>query len=180
MEFKGCGENKGIFTHNIFIPNKDEDFERRTNPTSGAHYPSAFEQFQYTLMQILQVINPEGAKKLIANASKLKTIDQFIDLVIKGLTNKNSIKVFIKLVGRNVNGTFYASLPNACVLSKDATAETKPSPLNFISDKADNLQFSNYELSQMKAYKNAKPTNMEKEEEPEEKEDNFDLDSLEI
>jgi hypothetical protein len=162
LEFKGCGENKGIFTNNLFVPNKDSDFERRVNETTGAHYPSAFEQFQYTLMQITQIINPEGAKKIINNASKLKSIDQFVDLIIKALTGKEKINVFLKLVGRNVNGTYYAALPNACVLGKDATSETKPSAINFISNSADKLQFSNYELTQMKAYKNAKPTNMDK------------------
>lgn len=182
VEFTGCGENKGIFSNNIFIPNKDEDFERRTNQTSGQMYASAFEQYQYTLMQILQVINPEGAKKIVANASKIKTIDQFTDLVIKGLTNKNDVKVFIKLVGRETNGSWYAALPNACVLAKGSTAESKPSPLNFISSTSDNLSFSNYELNQMKKYKSAKPTDMNKIEKEEETSDNteLDLDDLEV
>ena len=117
LEFEGCGENKGIFTNNLFVPNKDSDFERRVNETTGAHYPSAFEQFQYTLMQITQIINPEGAKKIIDNASKLKSIDQFVDLIIKALTGKEKINVFLKLVGRNVKGTYYAALPNACELN---------------------------------------------------------------
>lgn len=177
LEFSG---ESGSFSHNLFIPNKDQDFERRVNETSGTQYPSSFEQFQYTLMQILQVINPEGAKKLIENASKLKTIDQFIDLIVKGLTNKSSEEVFIKLVGRNVNGTFYASLPNACVLGKDATSETKPSALNFISKDRNNLNFSNYELNQMKAYKNAKPTNMSEETPDLKPEDELDIDDIEL
>ena len=43
MEFTGCGDQTGVYNHNLFIPNKDEDFERRTNETNGAKYPSAFE-----------------------------------------------------------------------------------------------------------------------------------------
>jgi len=181
LEFKGCGDNKGVFTTNLFVPHKDSDFERGVNETSGAHYPSSFEQFQYTLMQITQVINPAGAQKIIDNASKLKTIDQFIDLIIKALTGKDSVKAYLKLVGRLNNGVTYAALPNACVLGKDATAETKPSPLNFISLDESKLQFSNYELSQMKKFKEAKPTNMDKvENNPDKADSDVDLDDLEL
>lgn len=181
LEFKGCEDNKGIFTTNLFIPHKDEDFERRVNETSGAHYPSSFEQFQYTLMQITQVINPAGAQKIIDNASKLKSIDQFIDLIVKALTGKDSIKAYLKLVGRLTNGVTYAALPSACVLGKDATPDTKPSALNFISLDESKLQFSNYELSQMKKFKDAKPTNMDKvENNPDKSDSDVDLDDLDL
>ena len=179
LEFKGCGDNKGTFTTNLFIPNKDSDFERRVNETTGAHYPSAFEQFQYTLMQITQVINPAGAQKIIDNASKLKTIDDFIGLIIKALTGKDSVKAYLKLVGRVNNGVTYAALPSACVLGKDATSDTKPSPLNFISLDESKLQFSNYEMSQMKKYKEAKPTNMDKVD-SDKSDDSIDLDDIEL
>lgn len=181
LEFKGCGDNKGIFTNNLFIPNKDQDFNRRVNETTGAQYPSSFEQFQYTLMQLVEVINPDGYKKIIDNASKLKTIDQFVDLVIKALSGKSDVEVFLKLVGRTVNGVTYAALPNACVLGKDATSETKPSALNFVSKSTDNLNFSNYEITQMKKYQSAKPTNMDKVEENDNSTNSdFDLDDIEL
>lgn len=160
MEFKGCGDNTGVYNHNLFIPNKDADFERRVNETSGAKYPSAFEQFQYTLMQLMEVINPAGATKIKENSSRIKSMDQFIELIIKGLTGKSSVKFYIKLVGRTQQNATYATIPNACVLGKDATADTKPSPLNFVSTDKAKLTFSSYELTQMKAYQNAKPTNM--------------------
>ena len=134
-----------------------------------------------TLMQMVQVINPTGAQKIIANSDKIKTIDQFIELVIKGLKDKNNVDVYLKLVGRNVNGTFYANLPNACVLGRDATAETKPSVLNFISTDENKLSFSNYELTQMKQYKSAKPTNMDKvENNPDSSDEELDLDGIEL
>jgi hypothetical protein len=181
LEFKGCGDNTGIYNHNLFIPNKDSDFERRVNETSGAHYPSAFEQFQFTLMQLTQVINPAGAKKIIENASKLKSLDQFIDLIIKALTGKNDVKFFLKLVGRNQNGSVYSTIPNACVLSKDATADTKPSPINFVSLDKNLLAFTNYEMTQMKSYKNAKPTNMEgKSSDSNDSEETIDLDDIDL
>ena len=181
LEFKGCGDNKGIFTTNLFIPNKDSDFERRVNETSGVFYPSAFEQFQYTLMQLMQVINPKGADKIKENASKLKSMDQFIDLIIKGLTGKSDVKFFLKLVGRNQDGKVYSTIPNACVLGKKATAETKPSPINFVSLDKSLLAFSNYELTQMKNYKNAAPTNMDKaDDNPDTAGDDVDLDDISL
>jgi hypothetical protein len=109
----------------------------------------------------------------------LKTIDDFIGLIIKALTGKDSVKAYLKLVGRVNNGVTYAALPNACVLGKDATADTKPSPLNFTSLDESKLQFSNYELSQMKKYKEAKPTNMDKVD-SDKSSDSIDLDDIEL
>lgn len=183
LEFKGCGDVTGVYNHNLFVPSKDADFERRVNETSGTPYPSAFEQFQYTLMQLTQVINPKGADKIKENASKLKSMDQFIDLIIKALTGKSDVKFFLKLVGRNQAGTVYSTLPNACVLAKTAIADTKPSALNFVSLDKSMLQFSNYELTQMKAYKNAKPTNMNSEghdDNPDNADDDLNIDDLDV
>jgi len=160
IEFTGCGDQTGVYNHNLFIPNKDEDFERRTNETSGAKYPSAFEQFQYTLMQLTEVINPKGAAKIKENASKLKSMEQFIDLIIKALSGKTDVKFFLKLVGRTQNNQTFSTLPSSCVLGKDAKPETKPSALNFVSLDKKLLNWSNYELTQMKKYQEAKPTAM--------------------
>ena len=160
MEFTGCGDQTGVYNHNLFIPTKDSDFERRTNETSGAKYPSAFEQFQYTLMQLTEVINPKGAAKIKENASKLKSMEQFIDLIIKALSGKTDVKFFLKLVGRTQNNQTFSTLPSSCVLGKDAKPETKPSALNFVSLDKKLLNWSNYELTQMKKYQEAKPTVM--------------------
>ena len=156
LEFTGTGDNKGTFSTNLFIPTTDADMERPTYKNNEGHEynrPSRFENFQFTLMQIVHALNPTGEEKIKANASKIKTIDQFIDLIIKALTGKNNVETSLKLVGRNNNGTIYAALPNACGLSK--TGEVFP--VNFIGD---NLFFTNYELTQQKNYQNAKPTNM--------------------
>lgn len=158
LEFTGCGDNKGTFTTNLFIPMTEDDMTRPTYQNKEGHEyqrPSRFENFQYTLMQIVHALNPSGEEKIKENASKIKTIDQFIDLIIKALNGKNNIVTKLKLVGRNNNGTVYAALPNACGLNKEGEAFA----VNFIGE---NLFFSNYELTQQKAYKNAKPTDMSK------------------
>lgn len=173
IEFTGCGEDKGVFTNNIFIPNKESDMERRTLKNANGHenqVASNFENFQFTLMQIVHALNPTGEEKIKANASKIKTIDQFVDLIIKALTGKENIETELKLVGRNNNGTIYASLPNACGINKKGEIF----PVNFIGE---NLFFSNYELTQQKKYQNATPTNMDK---VDEKSDDVDIDDIEV
>lgn len=156
LEFTGCGEDKGVFSTNLFIPTSEKDMERPTYQNNNGHdyqRPSRFENFQYTLMQIVHALNPDGEEKIKANASKIKTIDQFIDLIIKALKGKDKVETNLKLVGRNNNGTIYAALPNACGLNKS----NEVFPVNFIGD---NLFFTNYELQQQKNYQNAKPTDM--------------------
>jgi len=153
LEFTG---EDGTFQNNLFIPSTQDDAKRPTYTNPAGHEyqrPSRFENYQYTLMQIVEAINPEGAEKIKANGSKIKTIDQFNDLVIKALSNKKDVKTNLKLVGKNVNGTVYAQLPNACGLNKAGEIF----PTNFIGKE---LFFSNYEQQQADAYKNAKPTVM--------------------
>lgn len=149
-------ENAGIFSENLFIPVNDEDFQNKENETSHKLMPSRFQQFQYTLMQIVEAINPTGAQNIKNNASKLKTVDQFIDLIIKALTGKNT-EVYLKLIGRTTaDGATYARLPNACLMGQNG----KPSALNFINADKGKLFFSAYEMQQANKYKNAKPTKM--------------------
>ena len=178
LEFTEVGDSKRTYSENIFIPTAESDMERQTLKNSNGHesqVPSRFENFQFTLMQIVEVLNPAGAEKIKSNGSKIKTIDQFIDLIIKALAGKNNVEVDLKLVGRNNNGVVYAALPNACGLNKAGEVF----PVNFIGD---NLFFTNYELTQQKNYQNAKPTNMDKiENNPDEKgSEDVDLDDLEL
>lgn len=164
LEFTGTGDSHGIFTKNLFIPTSEEDSKRPEYENSNGHKyqrPSRMENFQYTLMQLVHVLNPAGEAKIMENASKIKSTDQFIDLIVKALTGKDEVETKLKLIGRNANGTTYAELPNACGLNKEGNIF----PINFIGD---NLFFNNYEIEQQKKYQNAKPTDMETvtEEEP--------------
>lgn len=175
LEFTGTGESKGTFTTNLFIPQSDEDMKRPLFKNAEGHEyerPSRFENFQFTLMQIVHALNPVGEEKIKANASKIKTIDQFIDLIIKALAGKSNVETNLKLVGRNSNGTVYSDLPRACGLNKAGEVF----PVNFIGE---NLFFTNYELTQQKQYQNAKPTNMDKEDDVVDDTD-VDLDNLDL
>lgn len=175
LEFTGTGDSHGIFTKNLFIPTSEEDSKRPEYENSNGHKyqrPSRMENFQYTLMQLVHVLNPVGEAKIMENASKIKSTDQFIDLIVKALTGKDNVETKLKLVGRNANGTTYAELPNACGLNKEGNIF----PINFIGD---NLFFSNYEIEQQKKYQNAKPTDMGTvtEEEPS---DEINLDDIDL
>ena len=176
LEFTGCGEDKGTFSTNLFIPTSEQDMERPTFKNNEGHEyqrPSRFENFQFTLMQIVHVLNPESEEKIKANSSKIKTIDQFIDLIIKALSGKNKVETNLKLVGRNNNGTVYAALPAACGLNKNGEVFAT----NFIGE---NLFFSNYELTQQKQYQNAKPTSMETVDNPDVSDSDVDLNDLDL
>ena len=178
LEFTGCGDNKGVFTTNLFIPTTEDDMKRPTFKNNEGHEynrPSRFENFQFTLMQIVHALNPAGEEKIKANASKIKTVDQFIDLIIKALAGKEKVETNLKLVGHNNNGTIYAALPQACGLNKAGEVF----PVNFIGD---NLFFTNYELTQQKNYQNAKPTNMESTDNPDtdDSSDGLDLNDIDL
>jgi hypothetical protein len=87
LEFTGVGDAKGVFTTNLFIPTSEKDMERRVSTNANGHEsprPSSFENFQYTLMQIVEVLNPSGAEKIKQNGDKIKTIDQFIERLVRG------------------------------------------------------------------------------------------------
>lgn len=175
LEFTGTGDSHGIFTKNLFIPTSEKDSERPEYENANGHKyqrPSRMENFQYTLMQLVHVLNPAGEAKIIENASKIKSTDRFIDLIVKALTDKDDVETKLKLVGRNANGTTYAELPNACGLNKEGNIF----PINFIGD---NLFFSNYEIEQQKKYQNATPTDMGTvtEEEPS---DEINLDDIDL
>ena len=176
LEFTGTGDDKGIFTTNLFIPTTEDDMKRPVFKNNEGHEynrPSRFENFQYTLMQIVHALNPDGEEKIKANASKIKTIDQFIELIIKALNGKNNVETNLKLVGRNNNGTIYAALPQACGLNKAGEIF----PVNFIGE---NLFFSNYELTQQKNYQNAKPTNMDATNDIDKADNDLDIDDIEL
>lgn len=174
LEFTG---DDGIFQQNIFIPdeNNEKDFERRENEKSHKLMASRFDQYKYTLMQIVEAVNPKGAENIKANGSKLEKVEKpialFTDMILKAAAAGKNTEVYLKLVGQNTDGRIFARLPNACLIGNDG----KPAALNFINADKNKLRFSNYEITEMNKYKSAAPTPIE-----EEKTDEFNLDDLEV
>ena len=158
LEF--TGEN-GIFTTNLFVPNRKEDFERGENPNTHKPSPSAWERFYMTLLQVMEVLNPKAANKFkdLAKSGKIKDINVFLEFVTKALSSDNLGEAYLKLVGRNNNGTIYSTLPGSCYIDQ----EGKVKPLNFIHSDKSHLNFSSYENQKADEYRNAKPTSMDNE-----------------
>lgn len=156
IEFTG---EDGIFSTNLFIPNRPEDFQRRENENTHKTSPSNWERFYMTLLQITEVLNPKASEKIkeYAKTGKIKSTDLFLDLIVKALNSKDLNKAYLKLVGRNNNGTVYSTLPTSCWVD---SRDNRVKPLNFISTDKTKLNFSNYEIQQMNQYKNATPTSM--------------------
>jgi hypothetical protein len=175
LEFEG---EDGLFSENIFIPVRDEDFERNENQNSHKLMPSRFDRFLYTLMQITEVTCPKNFEKVKELTSKInipdkaKAVDAFIQIV-SGAINKEgkTSEVYLKLIGRNANGSVYATLPNSCLIGDNG----KPATLNFISSDESKLYFSPYEIGKMKEYQSAKPTKM-----PDNPDTNSDNDTLDL
>jgi hypothetical protein len=81
----------------------------------------------------------------------------------------------LKLVGRENKGVIYAALPSACGLTKNGEIFAT----NFIGD---NLFFSNYELTQQKKYRDAKPTKMSDntDDTPDVADEEFNVDDIDV
>jgi hypothetical protein len=154
LSFSG---DKGRFSTNLFVPSTQEDITRKVITNKDGHeyeMPSRFEEFKWTLLQVAAVVNPSGYEKLKVQAAKIKTMEDFIKLVLTVANAKKGAKTKLKLTGRNNNGTVYAQIPNVCGISKEGNCYVRN---NFIGD---NVEFSDYEARQAAAYKTAKPTAM--------------------
>lgn len=155
LHFEG---EDGVFNPSIFFPSKPEDNERPTFQNANGHdyqRPSRMEDTMYLLLQSLTVLDPEGAEKFKANVGKAKSFMDVAKMYTQLINVKKGEELYIKLTGRNNNGTTYAQFPNCVGLNK----EGELFPVNVMSKK-DDFRWSSYELQQKAAYENAKPTNM--------------------
>lgn len=148
---------EGNFNDNMFIPNSDTDAERMTHTSSNGHEyqsPSRFEEFKWSLLQLAQVINPEGYEKLKTQSSKIRTMDDFIKVVMNVVNAKIGTTTKLKLTGRNSDGRVYAQIPRVCAINKEGEC--------FICNNyvGENVSFTAYEARQADAYNNSAPTDM--------------------
>ena len=154
----------GEFVKSIFVP---EDNKRPVFKNAQGHdyeRPSNHENNLAFLFLVGQYFDPEGLEKLKKNMDKVDGYDTLIALFKKVIaTNKNTTSM--KLVGRNVEGSVYAEMPQYCGLSKELDEEGKakwfPVSNSVFGDK---VGFTAYELSKKKELESAKPTDMSKKE----------------
>lgn len=168
---------EGIYVERVFEPN-EKSTERRVVTNSNGHesqLPSDFERILYFASQLVETFAPSKVEKYKEACAKIKTFDQFIQILQKVL-DKSEVTTSLLLAGRNNNGTVYASLPTYVRINSKTNEP-------FTSERfvGDNLMFSAYELKQKEQYESAKPTNMEKVVTPNietKKDDDIDFDDL--
>lgn len=152
---------KGIYSERLFEPDENGIKRRTFKGANGneVEFPSDFERSQQVIAQVVAAYNPAGFEKLktVANSGKIKTFEQFINLVKELL--KSPIKpteehnIQLKLIGRtDSKGATYARLPNCALSKQDGT----PFMEKFIGE---NVYMTNWELGQQEAYNKKKPSN---------------------
>ncbi len=155
MSFSG---DDGSFSNNLFIPSTEEDATRPVYKNKEGHEyesPSRFENFKWTLLQLAEVVNPEGYKKLQDQSSKIRTMDDFIKLVMAVANAKKGTKTLLKLTGRTTeDGKVYAQIPRIVGVNKSGEL--------FVSDTfvGDKVAWTDYEAEKVSAYHTAKPTDV--------------------
>ena len=168
------GNDEGIHNDSTFFLdiNDPKVVERNTTdmPNGGKRQlPSRWEQTYYKLAAIGYAFAPDLIEKFNSVVSKCKTFDEFIK-AFKAMIDKvaNKTTTSMKLVGRNSNGTIYASLPN-CVGIAQATDSKKAASNGvqvgewytwMVTPFGSKLSFSPYEESKRSELTSAKPTNM--------------------
>ena len=142
---------EGIYRERIFEPTTMERGEY-----NGKQMPSDFERSQCFVAQVVSTYNPAGFEKLkeLTSAGKIKTFDQFIEIIKKLLAKPTAEgDIQLKLLGRNSDGKVFARLPN-CAIGKDGKAFMS----SFLGKK---LTFTMWEETQKKNYESASPSNPE-------------------
>ncbi len=154
---------EGQHRERFFIPSTDEEGMKRgqyETSNGGVNVtPSSYEILKQLAIHTLGIYAPAQFEKFKAFCAKVKNMEQFLQGFVKLLNDAPLKETFVKVVGRNSNGTVYARLPRPCNVSKDKqgnyTDETYP--VNFLGK---NLTFTTYEIGQKNALETAKPTEM--------------------
>lgn len=162
--------DEGQHKESIFWITSDKDFERGTidMPNGGTReLPSNWERTRDKMAAIGFAFAPEAFAKLQAASSKAKSFDDIALAFQKMLTSAiGKVSTNMKLVGRTVNNSVYATLPN-CTGIAQANDEKRAAANNvnigewytwMVTPFGDNLTFTAYEQKQANEYNNAKPT----------------------
>ena len=166
-----CDERS--YKHNIFfITNDNSNFQmREVDGSNGGKrmVPSNWTNVSNELAAIGFAFFPNDFGKLQAASAKAKTFDDIANAFVKmGKANLNKVSTGMKLLGRESNGTVFASFPRFTGIAQaknEKSAESNGVKIGewytwLISPFGDKLNFSAYEMQQKSKYENAKPTPM--------------------
>lgn len=170
---------EGNYNHSIFYLTTDKDTERTEMdmPNGGKRQlPSTWERSRDIIAAVGFTFFPEDFAKMQKASSTLQykdakdAFEKIADMFIKCINkNKGKVHTSMKLVGRNSNGTVYATLPNCTGIAEAKDAKrAEENNVNvgdwytwMITPFGDNLSFTAYEEKKKAELENAKPTNMD-------------------
>lgn len=155
LKFKFKGD-KGQFTETLFAP-KSGDEVRGTKKNKNGHEiptPSILDNFIYELGHLLTFICPEALKAI--TGKKVESFEKLAQFIVKSTAKSKNKTVFIKLIGNKDNKARFPYFLNIFESNPNQPVITN----NFISDNADKLAFTDYELQQKAKIESAKPTDM--------------------
>lgn len=153
LKFKFKGE-KGQYTETLFAP-KPGNEKRGERENSNGHKiptPSLLDNFKYELGQLLQFINPQALEKMCGLSL---TFEKLADFVVKATEKSKGKQLYIKLIGNKQNKPRFPYFLNFFEGQNEPVVTN-----NFISDDANALGLTDYELSQKEKIEKAKPTDM--------------------
>lgn len=154
----------GYYEERVFNPGEKGNERFKNKNAEGHEYESAspMEKLRIFIAQLLTVLAPEKMPKMVELAPKVQSFKQLVDVVVKLLEGAKGKTTHLKLSGRTDKQTnrVVPCLPKFAGVSKKGELFTAD---NFIGDK---LFFSPYEEEQKQKYLSAKPTDMEKHEDP--------------
>lgn len=152
---------QGYYDTPIFFLADDERNTKKGSYTLSngnvVETPSIEQQTYALIGQICMFLNPEGFKKLQANASKIKSFDELATYIVKITDTQKGKECQIKLVGRpSVDGRVYPNVPNLVRFNQKGELYACDTYIG------NDLFFTDYQLGKKNEYENAKPTPMNK------------------
>lgn len=152
---------EGSAEMSIFWPNPERDGERVEREAMDGHKyltPSNWDQTYTVLTQTLEVLNPDGFKKMQELSAKFTKVDQFIEAFVKLVNKAIGAEADIKLNGYvNKQGYMQLTFPRLAGINKQGELFVAD---NYIGH--GNLGLSDYELRRAKELINPQPTKMPK------------------
>jgi hypothetical protein len=143
----------GYFTVTRFFPKEGDEVRRKVAVKKGGEreLASNFEELMNIVKQTVEVLTPEGFKKMSELSPKFRSFDDVAKTLIAVTDKVKGSKTKIKLIGRNRDNRVVAEIPTITSVF-DGTATITD---NYIGNK---LFFSNYEEGKRAEYLNSKPT----------------------
>lgn len=159
LVFKYSNE-EGAAELSIFWPNPETDGVRGTRTASDGHEyatPSRWDQTKTVITQTLEVLYPEGYKKMQTVSNRFKTFDDMVKIFLQLVNKKQGEEVDVKFNGYiNKQGYLTLTFPNLVGINKQGEL--------FVSDNyigRGNLGLSAWELKRGAELNESKPTPMD-------------------